>query len=162
MNEFKPGDVVVHPKHGRGLVQDSIVEWAAGGDYSILHRVAADLRRLVVIDPEDREQVERLHTLWCEAIVSKGTSAARQIDSMQAALREFANPKPPKPPKPEEPTGLGAVVEDASGQQWVRCRPDGGAARWRRAAPLDHPDADPWSVWSALDAVRVLSEGVQP
>jgi hypothetical protein len=70
-------------------------------------------RPLVVIDPEDREQVERLTKALVEAayrhsnvVVSDQASTATR----QAALREFADPKPPKP---AEPTGLGAVVEDA-------------------------------------------------
>jgi hypothetical protein len=59
-----------------------------------------------------------------------------------------------KPPKPAEPTGLGAVVEDAAGQQWVR---------------ITNPNQTPWMrggsfprQWRHIDAVKVLSEGVQP
>ena len=60
-----------------------------------------------------------------------------------------------KPPKPEEPTGLGAVVEDAEGQRWVRA--------------FHHPhETHRWQnrlsgrrTYDGIDAVRVLSEGVQ-
>lgn len=45
-----------------------------------------EARPLVVIDPEDREQVERL---W-DAIMG-----VAGIGEMQEALREFADPKPP-------------------------------------------------------------------
>lgn len=150
MSEFKSGDVVLHPKYGRGIVQTrEWVEFADVDDYAKLPDIAADLRRLVVIDPEDREQVERLlNGYYSEPFEDVWP---RSIDKMQAAFREFANPKPPKP---EEPTGLGAVVEDADGMTLVRC----------------HQGTRPWQVlngtsvwhWDAIDAVRVLSEGVQP
>lgn len=160
MNEFKPGDVVVHPEYGRGIMQDSIVGWGARGGFSMLRGVAADLRRLVVIDPEDREQVERLRDLMDEAWVDQGngqvearTRGARG-NALQAALCEFADPKPPKP---EEPTGLGAVVEDARGERWVWNAAGAGGNHWLRVGP---PTV--WAAWTSIDAVRVLSEGVQP
>ena len=57
-----------------------------------------------------------------------------------------------------EPTCIGAVVEAADGRRWVRVEPDGGRAKWLLSeAP---PDFDPRYVWSAVPAVRVLSEGV--
>lgn len=99
----------------------------------------------VVIHPDDREQVERLRT----ALVHYYGSTS----ILQAALRGFANPTPPKP---DEPTGLGAVVEDAKGDQWV-CLGNtfaNGATRWqsqRRSI---------FSSYRDINAVRVLSEGV--
>jgi hypothetical protein len=72
--------------------------------------VAGDYRPVVVIDPEDREQVERL----CSGLLDIHWYG--NADAMQVALRKFANPTPPKP---DEPTGLGAVVEDADGIRWV-------------------------------------------
>ena len=116
-----------------------------------------EARPLVVIDPEDREQVERL----AAAYVSEGTQRGYAMpghqmedrrDAMQAALREFANSKPPKP---DEPTGLGAVVEDESGDLWIRT-----------CEPCDRCLNKPWQQgpvhknWQIVDAVRVLSEGV--
>jgi hypothetical protein len=121
----------------------------------------------VVIDPEDAEQVERLAEAldvafrkvdpegWANA--NEGTDEEGEA-IVRAALREFARPTPPKP---EEPTGLGAVVEDAEGEVWVRL-PDPPDADWN----LDKP----WRGgagfgtrrhWQIVDAVRVLSEGVQ-
>ena len=103
------------------------------------------VRPLVVIDPEDREQVERLYDLYASAPSDVGL---RGHEFLAHALREFANPKPPKP---DEPTGLGAVVEDAEGYQWVRAH-----GCWYRdnawAGDADYAD---------IAAVRVLSEGVQ-
>lgn len=105
-------------------------------------------RRLVVIDPEDRERVVRI-----AAAVSRAGSWCEVAD-MQTALREIANPSPPKP---DEPMGLGAVVEDCDGVRWVRvfC-PDvegGVGVRWATGAVRD--------CWANIDAVTVLSEGVQ-
>jgi len=53
----------------------------------------SEARPLVVIDPEDREAVERLLTLfkW------PGEVPQYVIDDMADALREFADLKPPKP-----------------------------------------------------------------
>lgn len=56
-------------------------------------------RPLVVIDPDDREQVERL-VKACPAdwnFEQDAETLRECIDGMQAALREFANPTPPKP-----------------------------------------------------------------
>lgn len=117
-------------------------------------RILAHPRHLALIDPEDREQVERLWAGWkaAGAYRAKGRES-EAVDSMQAALREFANPARPKP---EEPQGDGAVVEDASGHRWVRIA--GSAV-----------DSPPWRhrghtarLWDNISAVRILSEGVQP
>lgn len=113
-------------------------------------------RPLVVIDPEDREAVERL----VEVLVRfEGPGPATFADRIQLALREFAAPTPPKP---DEPQGLGAVVEDAEGLLWLRWWAEGSA----------HPSSTrPWQCangmgsdreWSEVSAVRVLSEGVTP
>jgi hypothetical protein len=112
--------------------------------------LVASAHPLTVIDAEDREQVERL----AERIGHLWTSHNYVVDVVQAALREFADPKPPKP---EEPTGLGAVVEDAEGHRWVLVGPGESFPVW---APAD-PERVATS-FRAIDAVRVLSEGVQP
>jgi hypothetical protein len=108
----------------------------------------AGFRPLVVIDPEDREQVERLNTALLDA--SAGTYAPSRV---AAALRSLL-----APPRPPEPQGLGAVVEDAEGGRWVRIE-FGGAdepllSAWR--GPVNLED------YSMIDVVRVLSEGVTP
>ena len=124
--------------------------------------VVSNVRPLVVIDPEDREQVERLAKAMHESDHiapwhDLHNETRSQIeDAMQAALREFANPTPPKP---DEPTGLGAVVETAGGERWVRTTtPD------RDGDHLGKPWSDGIvrSHWQVVPAVRVLSEGVQP
>lgn len=110
---------------------------------------------LVVLDAEDREAVVQLRKALCDSGAFTGLTKGN-ISKLQSALREFADPKPPKP---EEPTGLGAVVEDIEGRQWVRFK---------------HYEIKPWSLdgpsaerhhaqfWRDIDVVRVLSEGVQP
>lgn len=109
------------------------------------------IRPFVVIDPEDREQVERLVESWYAA----SDPTRGRTSQMQAALRELANPQPPKP---DEPQGLGAVVEDADGERWVRWSlgewPD--RAPWRADGPKpDHRRYD------CVSAVRILSPGVE-
>lgn len=107
-------------------------------------------RPLLVINPEDREQVARL-----EAIYDKALREAAKYDGtedvLQAALREFA-----ADPKPEEPTGLGAVVLDSDGNQWVRV-PD-PAHPWVRAHREEGAYTHRTS-WPCVDAVEVLAAG---
>lgn len=96
---------------------------------------------VVVIDPEDETTLSRLWRSLPANLVS--------IDQLQSALREFANPKPPKP---ECPAGLGAVVEDEAGEQWVHF--DSVSGWWWR----DKRGRN--ARWHDITAVRVLSEGV--
>ncbi len=109
--------------------------------------IGAEARPLVVIDPEDREQVERL-----AAAINHRHVYEPFPERVQAALRSLITP-----PKPEEPTGLGAVVEDAEGELWVRVRPHQGAFR---QASGEHVGR--YCIYDRIAAVRVLSEGVAP
>lgn len=158
--DFRPGDVVQHPTLGRGIVQDYkhgglIVEWADRDEYTSVGNVVFNLRRLVVIDPESDPDVIRLEN----ALEAQGCRVGMGV---QAALREFATPTPPKP---DEPAGLGAVVEDADGLKWVSVEEMPPFGRWYCGVL---PDDDcsiadgAFREWSALSAVRVLSEGIQP
>ncbi len=103
-------------------------------------------KRLIVLDAEDREQVERLYDLFSD------TDHESPVDGMQAALRSLLTP-----PKPEEPTGLGAVVVDEGGHVWVRVHETYGDFLWRMEVPNTCA-----AKWADINAVRVLSEGVQP
>lgn len=111
---------------------------------------------LVVIDPEDREQVERLDALIDAELWSKNSPKwAGPADVLQQALREFAAPTPPKP---DEPTGRYAVVEDGEDGEWCRIDQANGYV-WQL---LGQPSgACRYAMWHQIDAVRVLSEGVQ-
>ena len=104
---------------------------------------------VAVIDPEDAEAVKRLADAMRVAATEDG-----QTD-LAAALRQFAKPRP------KEPTGLGAVVEDSDGWHWVRVDdpPHSWVRSLRDEAWASHTQR---SRWQHIDAVRVLSEGVQP
>lgn len=171
MSEFKPGDVAhvrgEYPS-GRSTCEFSEIGLRSiDGFWQLLGEVVhddhvAEVRRLVVIDAEDSEQVERLgRLLWHMSPganwgVPCGEPYAKFFEDTEAALREFANPTPPKP---DEPMGLGAVVEDASGHLWVRAKTTTTSAHWNRA----HGQMGGKRLsWSAIDVVRVLSEGVTP
>lgn len=107
---------------------------------------------LVVIDPEDRETVGRvLAHYWHSDDPYSEDMYPEYLTDLQAALRSLI-----EPPKPEEPTGLGAVVEDAEGKRYYRGGPALADMHWRSAEPLDNSVRK----WSAVPAVRVLSEGV--
>lgn len=153
--EWKPGDV------GVALIGERFIVTSGGkcfwpgekpGDWSAVSgEPAAEDRPLVVIDPEDAKQVERL----CDLLY--GGHAGDVTRKVQAALREFADPTPPTPPKPGEPQGLGAVVETEGGRRYVR-------------TPVGDDDPCPWICtrsgdcfgYDEITAVRVLSEGVSP
>jgi len=112
-------------------------------DEFVLDREVADVRPLVVLDVEDRAGL--LATLHDSlGFMYAGQPNARRlqdlIDQISAQI---------KPPKPAEPTGLGAVVEDASGKRFVRY--DGDWPWLDGTANLQ---------WQHINAVRVLSEGV--
>lgn len=165
--KWKPGDVALWDD-GDGS-PEVIFRYLGGDDYDVPEwRTAAngagypkayDIRPLVVIDPEDREQVERLRDLMDGAWVEHGNGQVEawargaRGNALQAALREFADPKPPKP---DEPTGLGAVVEDDKGRPWIRWS-NGRGCVWRC------PDTVAFDgrAYDSISAVRVLSEGVQ-
>lgn len=152
---WKPGDVAVvtttDGQEVRAVRASDGMRWVLEPTLFPPRRVA-DARRLVVIDPEDREQVDLLLDL-IDAPVDHPMplTRAERINNMQAALREFANPVV----KPEEPTGLGAVVEDASGVRWVLAPVDGNSVQTEWVC--SHSTC---RTWGAIEAVRVLSEGV--
>lgn len=167
--EWQPGDVaMVTYRLGEctetNLCAKTDKGWdcLAPGVGFLMHGDVYEARPLVVIDPEDAKQVERLAQLVpdCGDPVNhcdpkQCLSLGCWTDRVQQALREFANPKSPKP---DEPTGLGAVVRDAAGEVWVRA--DGGNHLPWTAGTTD--GASRWSGYERLDVVEVLSEGVTP
>lgn len=172
MSEYTPGSLWVvkaeswSPEPVTAVRYERGWYWLDDSDYFIndgintpAERPVEVMRPLVVIDPENREQVERL----AEAIPDCGDptnhcdpqqclSLSCWIDRVQTALREFAEPTPPKP---DEPTGLGAVVEDADGVRWLRGHGDPGFYVWTSPGR----DALP-RTFARIDAVTILSEGV--
>lgn len=138
--EWKPGDVA--------LVRGKVCIRAHGKwEHGLPDRFAFDdddrARPLVVIDPENREQVERL----MRAARNNDTVG---VESMQSALRSLITP-----PKPGEPKHIGAVVLDEDGEEWTLARPFANN-KWINSRTADY------ATYPQIAAVRVLSEGVQP
>lgn len=95
------------------------VWWGPDGYLTQDSESIEEIRPLVVIDPEDREQVERLDRLQDEGYRALGHEVIQKdcdVEVLQAALREFAAPTP----QIEEPTEVGARVIDHDGEMWVR------------------------------------------
>jgi hypothetical protein len=164
--EWKPGDVGVHARFGYRAIRVSHCLDKKHDGYSAphWHACAADgyggwdpdgivYRPVPTIDPEKREDVERLVAL----AIGVPQPFSMRIDDMQDALREYADPKPAKP---DEPTGLGAVVEDADGKRWVRAGLDYEYALSENWRCTTGDDAGWWQRYDQIDVVRVLSEGV--
>jgi hypothetical protein len=150
-NGWKPGDVVTATVEGRENVRlvagwsrykpqlrwcEMSPRWGDGDDDEcwFMPSQVTDHRPLVVIDPEDREQVERLTTEY---------------------VRTWLGPRETTSPESvEEPQGLGAVVEDAEGRRWVRSADDECVNPWNRENGYDSRE------YRDITAVRILSEGV--
>lgn len=151
--EWKSGDVAMvgvgcHANRHVGMFDGVGWRYADGIRWAANDPAIVTARPLVVIDPEDREQVERLWRIWTTFAPNHRLAQ----DNLQAALREYADPKPPKP---EEPTGLGAVVEDAEGRRWTRYRETTTVRHWH---PADGCGTE--RRYAEIDGVKVLSEGV--
>lgn len=109
--EWKPGDVAVAFGEFVAFTDDREWFWAATG-LACIDQPPHGLRPLALLDPEDREAVERLlRELHAQRLADPtGTVFGHTVDSMQAALREYANPTPPK---------CGAVL--TLGDEFHRC-----------------------------------------
>lgn len=167
--EWKPGDVAL-VQNEYGVWNTAILQVRPGGvrwTYGVAFADAPPTwpaRPLVVIDPEDREDVERLRDLWDAAhkeqqgFAPSPAHKAARANGLQAALREFANPPSPKP---EEPGGWLAVIEDDAGVEWYRwsVRPSDRHRAW--ISVMDEGRCYP-TAYSDIAAVKVLNEGVQP
>ena len=163
--DWKPGDVAIRTYLGGSgytmrsmAVECPIVHHGGGvhwhhenGGWDPLDGDKTEYRRLLVIDPEDRETVERLTKAYEQCY--EGSFATKR-EAMQAALNAML--EPPKPPKPDEPLGLGAAVHACAYTDEVRpfVRTASERAPWHDADGNGHE-------WAELDAVEVLSEGVR-
>ena len=92
--EWKPGDVAMWRGERVFRILDYTnndePEWHSIDSGQAYPASSDDLRPLVVIDPEDRDQVDRLARL----VSPRVTPGEVVIDALQSALREFADPKP--------------------------------------------------------------------
>lgn len=147
--EWKPGDVAMlrcddidcEVYEHSGIFGKSGEWWLLDvGEYA-LSKDVEPIRPLVVIDSEDREQVERLRFEIADLV---------SYSQLREALDTFADPKPPRP---DEPTGLGAVIEDDRGWLWTKARTHDHGLNWREQW------GGRWENWVDLDVARVLSEG---
>jgi hypothetical protein len=124
----------------------------------------SEARPLVVIDPEDREQIQRLMAGYFDhnrGIPADAPIRSTGVDYMQSALREFANPTPPKPP---EPTNYLAVVQTSDGRRYWRWSSGTmhTSVPWRvlGAVHADTEDEDGNFRYDELHVVEIESEGV--
>lgn len=149
MSAWKPGDIGAS-SFGRSIYIGScrIAEHGRDGgacwhnDSGFSDPPNSPRRPLVVIDPEDMTQVERLFAAF---------RAKLGMRSIQNGLRELLDASN----RPDEPQNIGAVVVDALGRRYVRGATKCCSGHWTQAA-MDH-----FIDWSAFDAVRVLSTGVE-
>lgn len=151
--EWRPGDVAMVTvgceanRHATDL-------WASS-DPAIV-----TARPLVVIDPEDRGQVERLLNLIddCFNDVRVDGTGPTAVDLAQVRLREFASPTPTKP---DEPGTWGVVeascVHSARRLHWMRHADD----NWWPFAPYGEDDRRPLpDDWDSLVDPVVVRDGV--
>lgn len=158
--DWKPGDVAI--ACGDRMIRTVDGWWSSESGQPRIAYTITTPRALAVIDPEDRDEVEHFLDRYFTAYYASRTVCQpkpdeRHVDALQVAFREYADPKPSKP---EEPTGLGAVVEDSKGRLWLRVTTPGHSYAWRPEG--NATDYDDVRYWNGVDAVRVLSEGVQP
>ena len=110
---------------------------------------------VVVIDPDDISQIRELIRLLDRESVARGygksvSPMSVRIPAASEALRSLLTT-----PKPPEQMGLGAVVEDADGDRWVRAASD--------HQPWFHMTSDGRAAWLAyadIDVAESVSEGV--
>ena len=153
--EWKPGDVAMIP-FSRGEVRAIYRPdgWIVCDTLATDGCTAfTDVRPLVVIDPEDREQMARVESAIAEACGWTRLVDDRRVDAFQQAFRELANPKPPKP---DEPMGLWSVVRDG---RHTYVRTDTTASYpWEPVGAIEPPHTERRSWIEFSDAVQVLSK----
>ena len=156
MTDFKPGDVAILPAnlsepHTVFMTSNGWVD-GDGDPRRGLDFFANQIRSLVVIDPEDREQVGDLVNAYRGQPKWYSATARESVDCMQAALREFATPTPPRI---DEPGTWGVVeascIHTANRFQWVH-DPDG---YWHQIGGPNAPDD-----WDSLVDPVLIREGI--
>lgn len=163
-DDWKPGDVAICGEELVGLNDDAIWIWVMTGLACTDQRsVARRVRPVVIIDPEDREAAKHLLAEFCRAVDASDIPVHPQgwsADAMQAALREFVNPKPQRIDEP----GTWGVVEAACvhsdiEREWVRF-PSGNWHAVRRlpggCEDIENPDD-----WDSLVDPVLVREGIQ-
>lgn len=152
--EWKPGDVALTTVGGATEKVSILTEtyqsgrrwWRANG--WVPPEMVDSARPLVVIDPEDREQIEQI-AKRCYAELRAGNVLA---DRLQAALRALANPKP------EEPGRYGVVL-DTAGQEWCRIDVSGGGYDYQPLGQIARSGSEFYARWSDIAAVEIVTRG---
>lgn len=165
MSEYQPGTVAVATVRGVPGVR---VMYVGAGMWRSVDSLArgdqiTDVRPLVVLDLDEvfRDPLETPKPLRLATFLREITSwTGRRQAGGDAHLERLADQieAQTKPPKIPEPIALGAVVEDAQGQRWVRASTFTTVRHWRGC----DDSTQGRERWENIDAVRVLSEGVQP
>lgn len=165
MSTYEPGTVAVATV--RGVPNVRVIRratgWASGVEIDgtrVFHpdRIPAvtDVRPLVVLDLGDLAGIRATLQDAASLMVRGGINRRRLAELIDQIEQQT------RPPKPAEPTGLGAVVEDAEGQKWLRVD---WVNPWSLAKPQERRDGrmlhGSHVTWDRIDAVKVLSEGVQ-
>lgn len=109
-----------------------------------------DVRPLVVLDPKPKGSSHGW-AYWLRKVADTHEAHSTHLSAERGVIRQLADQieEQTRDPKPAEPTGLGAVVETADGEQFIRS--DLG---WH---PVGYLSA---RYWPDLDVARVLSVGV--
>jgi len=109
--------------------------------------LVTDVRPLVVLDPEDRDQMVALHETLSGAV---GLTWHGWPELLRAVLTRYAEAQT-KPPKPPEPRGRFAVVRDQNDSLWVRLN----QTHWySEVSPNNN------QTYGEIDAVEVVREGL--
>lgn len=179
MSEWKPGDVAMvttaswgglKGRTGRAWLNEVGCWVFADGEafHSSRDDLIKNVRPVVVVDPEDREQVERIYRgMWADTMDPDempqpgSTEYEEDIRALANSLREFASPKPPKP---EEPKRYLSVVRLADGRRYWRW--SAGDVHtghpWRLLGAVHADTEDDGNFrWSDLDVVEVESDGIE-
>jgi hypothetical protein len=88
--------------------------WRSDACHVLVHRLTIAGRPLLVIDPEDRDQVERLTVALFAEVGAADLPDGYTANEVQAAIRSLLHPVP------EEPTEVGRLVRDRDDELWVR------------------------------------------
>jgi hypothetical protein len=148
---------------GDGLQLEFSRNWVDANDGSGLREVDAtdwrlsyQGRPLVVLDPENRGQIEHFHRVLFDS--HDGDRDSLGYSHTQAALRSLAERKP------QEPTGRYAVVVDSAGDEWIRdglTKDHACTGVWWSATRAKSAHPDSWRAdWDAIPVVEVVFEGV--
>lgn len=161
-HEWKSGDVALVTLYD-GTTSRAIMRhdgsWRLA-ESCVNNGIATDPRPLVVIDPERilpdwpgsllSSLLEACALIVAESVAPWEVHETTLLNNLTAAFAAVCDE-----PKPAEPTGLGAVVEDADGQRWVKVHAHLDSYRQSTGTQLGI-----YLPYYDINVVRVLSEGV--